>query len=205
MVGGEADLTGRPVTAQQQTLIDHASWTFTPWFSDPYQRVLIHRSGGEREMVLAMSVIGERLVESAGLLRFVIGALVLLNSQKFITKTVVKPTDKKPAPEAYRPNKKSPVYEFVEFSVPHKVVIRDIIEDATEHEPGHKKAQHEVSAHWVTSHRAGDPNCDHNYEKRGENSWICLACGAKRWRRKDHLRGDPALGVIAKKERLVLV
>jgi hypothetical protein len=147
----------------------------------------------------------ERIVESSGFARFLIGALAILNTSEYVHRTTIRPTDKKPAPEVLN-KRKSPVYEFVDMVVPHKIVIRDVIESQTEeHEHGPKKALHEVVAHFAHSRKIGRDDCEHDYEKTAPNRWICLNCGKKRWYRKEHLRGDPALGVVEHKSRIVLM
>lgn len=191
---------GNDISEAQRILCLHATYMLTPVFHKPYLDTMLSKELPVELRRDIKRVLSERISESSGLLRFVVGALALINSKEYIEVQTVKPTDKR-VPESYGA-KRSPVYDFVEFTAPHKVFVRNIIESHT-HESKHLRPQHEVIGHFAHSRATGDNNCEHSYEKRGENSWVCLSCGKKRWYRRDHKRGDPNVGIVNSRNRLV--
>jgi hypothetical protein len=208
LVGGA--LVGNQIVDENFAMVAHASYVFTPEWSDPFfhpaAEAVLEGGRSKAALMQLTDIFYERIVESSGFARFLIGALALMNTNEYVRTTTIKPTDKKPAPEVLN-KRKSPVYEFVDLILPHKVVIREVIESQTtdeEHEVRHR-AQHEVIAHYAHSRKIGRDDCNHNYEVTGPNRWVCLNCGKKRWHRKEHKRGDPALGIVEHKNRIVLM
>lgn len=71
-----------------------------------------------------------------------------------------------------------------------------------------KKSEHEVAGHWsyrrkgMTGTRLTCPDgTPHDFERdlSHEHREACVKCGQSRWFRKEHKRGDPALGTAQKK------
>lgn len=208
LVGGATTMNGSPIPINDITnianaFIRHATHVITPIYGKQYFPDNQDSTAVMKRKTVKM-IIAENVLEGAGALRFVIGALALINSKEYVTRQTVKPTNKNRPPESLKENKRSPVYDFVDFIAPHKVYIRDIIESqTTDHEPKHVRPLHEVMGHFAHSRTVGDIDCQHQYEKRGENSWVCLQCTKKRWFRKEHTRGDPEVGVVKSKARIV--
>jgi hypothetical protein len=199
LVGG--GVTVKTALADQTTFISHASHIMTPLFSKPYLEQLNNPQTPARVRSGIAEVIAERVLEASGLLRFVTSALALMNSREYVHVQTIKPTDKKP-PQTIKSNLRSPVYDFVDFIAKHEVVVRDVLVSQT-HESKHVRPLHEVVGHFAQSHKVGDDACSHQYEKRGPNSWVCLLCTKKRWYRREHVRGDPSVGTVSNKDRLV--
>jgi hypothetical protein len=199
LVGG--GVTVKTALADQTTFISHASHILTPSFSNLYLERLSDPKTSIRVSRGMAEVIAERVLEASGLLRFVTSALALMNSREYVHVQTIKPTDKKP-PQTIKSNLRSPVYDFVDFIAKHEVVVRDVLVSQT-HESKHVRPMHEVIGHFAQSHRVGDDSCEHQYEKRGPNSWVCLLCTKKRWYRREHVRGDSSVGTVSNKDRLV--
>lgn len=205
LVGGA--LVGNQMIDETFEMVKHASYVITPQWGHLLMDPFVQSANRDNIERLA-DIFYERIIESSGFARFMIGALALLNTTEYVKRTTIKPTDKKPPPEALN-KRRSPVYDFVEITAPHQIIIREVIQSQTEDEPfephhGKKMALHEVGAHYAHSRKIGRDDCSHNYEKTGPNRWICLNCGKKRWRRGEYLRGNPELGVIEHKNRIVL-
>ena len=72
--------------------------------------------------------------------------------------------------------------------LPREKVVTKVVH-LTEHERK-KVGLHEVAGHWCYSHKRGDPNCHHVWPNQPTLRQICERCGAVRWRREAHERGQ---------------
>lgn len=54
---------------------------------------------------------------------------------------------------------------------------------------------HDVRGHWAQSRKRGH-GCDHRWGEIDDRLFQCVACGAKRWWKKDHRRGLKNLGKV---------
>jgi hypothetical protein len=68
---------------------------------------------------------------------------------------------------------------------------------------GAPKRRHEVAGHWCFSHRL-DPGCTHEWVTLVEGQrYQCRHCGGKRWRRREHVRGNAELGWVLQERHVV--
>jgi hypothetical protein len=64
--------------------------------------------------------------------------------------------------------------------------------------------RHEVSGHWNTSQRRGDPTCDHAWLPLTDTRQSCALCEGLRWWVAAHSRGDIERGYVSKDRRVAL-
>lgn len=55
------------------------------------------------------------------------------------------------------------------------------------------RQEHPVKGHWAQSRKKG-AGCDHDWDAEDRDHYRCARCGAARWWRRDHTRGDPKHG-----------
>lgn len=63
---------------------------------------------------------------------------------------------------------------------------------------------HDVDGHWRTSHRRGDPACDHAWLAVNPNRQTCSLCDGLRWWVAAYERGDPSRGSVDRDRRITL-
>jgi hypothetical protein len=62
-----------------------------------------------------------------------------------------------------------------------------------------RRRRHPVRGSWCharTGERAGNPNCHHEFDTTDPLRQKCTRCGATRWWRAEHERGDAGLGYV---------
>jgi hypothetical protein len=148
-------------------------------------------------------LVAEHIAEHSGSMRFVLGALAVLNNKEYVVRSPVKPGHKRPG-ELIKP-KLQPSYEFVSMNTPHIVFIRQI-QGQHEIEQRRQRQRHEVTGTWVNYHKTGKPDCEHefaNLDDTGDRK-ICLLCGHKKSWRVEHQRGNIELGFKKRAARVVV-
>lgn len=63
---------------------------------------------------------------------------------------------------------------------------------------------HDVDGYWRTSHRRGDPACDHAWLAVGPNRQTCSLCDGLRWWVTAYERGDVSRGNVEGDRRVTL-
>ena len=198
LIGGTlgGNLTGSGLSQ----LFPYATYCFTPGF---YENIVKHVKDPESKWHSAMKdVMTEHIAEHSGSMRFVLGALAVLNDKQYVTRTPVKPGQKRPG-ELIKP-KLQPSYEFVSMNAPHVVFIRQL--QGQHGHSGRQHMRHEVTGTWVNYHKTGKADCDHefaNLDDTGDRK-ICLLCGRKKSWRAEHERGNIELGFKKRAARVVV-
>jgi hypothetical protein len=122
--------------------------------------------------------------------RIYAAALLLLHQKKAIALT------EKPAYRTMYRGKSRPfmAHNVVTITLDSPVQIRKAMSSGS----GETRRAHEVPAHYA--HRHGTRNCEHTWQKRGdeENHWDCTKCGRFRYMRRHHMRGDASKGFVKK-------
>jgi hypothetical protein len=134
----------------------------------------------------------------------VLGALALLNTKEYVERETIKPGKKRPG-ELVTP-KQQPQYEFVTTKAPHVVILQHIEGRTGDREKRNSPKNHEVEGTWVNYHRTGKNDCEHVFAKADAEGLrkICVLCSRKKSWRIPHRRGNPELGVMPSKARIVL-
>ena len=89
------------------------------------------------------------------------------------------------------------------FKAHHRISLRlehkDPVTYFTRHlSTGLHRRRHGVRGHWAQTRRLVTRGCDHQWDGIAPDKYECLTCGAKRWWRKAHMRGDSTIGFITK-------
>ena len=199
LIGGAID-NGAVKTSGLSKLFPYATYCYTPGF---YENVIKHVKDPESRWRSAMmDVVTEHIAEHSGSMRFVLGALAVLNNKEYVVRTPVKPGQKRPG-ELIKP-KLQPSYEFVTMNAPHVVFIKHL--QGQSGHSGRKHQRHEVTGTWVNYHKTGKADCDHefaNLDDTGDRK-ICLLCGRKKTWRAEHERGNIELGFKKRAARVVV-
>jgi hypothetical protein len=186
-------------------IMDHIDVCFTPGFGNAFKNS--YEKATKEQPRLAKLFNGMMLChvnETAGIMRFVLGALALMNTAEYVTKTVVKPGEQRQG-EPTKPSRQ-PRYEYVTMAVPHVVVIKNI--QGAQHSERHRETmRHAVSGHWKEFHkRTGRSDCSHtfvNLDDAGDRK-ICLLCGRRKTWTPDFERGNAELGYKQRPARIVI-
>jgi hypothetical protein len=133
------------------------------------------------------------LREAAGVVRFVLGCLAMLQRR------IVLPGE----PYAQRgrrliSGKSLPFFGYrqITLEVPGRLRLRRAFEQRGPAEP---KRRHEVAASWCYNRVAREGCTGELHDWRPlvpEQRYQCVRCGGKRWRRKEHQRGDASRGWV---------
>jgi hypothetical protein len=139
------------------------------------------------------AMIGGNLREAAGVVRFVLGCLAMLQRR------IVLPGE----PYAQRgrrlvSGKSLPFfgYRTITLEVPGKLRLQRAF---AQREPAEPKRRHEVAASWCYNAKARAGCADELHDWRPlvpEQRYQCRVCGGKRWRRREHQRGDASRGWV---------
>lgn len=145
------------------------------------------RDAGFRQMLI------NNLKEAAGQVRFVLGCLAMLQRR------IVLPGE----PYAQRgrrlvSGKSLPFFGYrqITLEVPG---VRRVTAAFKQQEPAAPKRRHEVAASWCYNAEARAGCADERHDWRPivpEQRYQCIRCGGKRWRRREHQRGDASLGWV---------
>jgi len=139
------------------------------------------------------------IFEDAGLWRFVISLLALLNAHNFIEQEHPGRTEGR-----FTYKSKSIPYlqhRVVKLKLPRKIVERQALREYSEL-AGQARPRHEVAGHFAESRKRGDPNCEHAWVRETDTRDRCVLCKKAFWWVRDHCRGSAEVGFILE-ERLV--
>lgn len=91
------------------------------------------------------------------------------------------------------------------YKAHHKVTVRlarrDPVVRFTAHlATGLHRRRHSVRGHWAQTRHLAHRGCDHRWDivSINRDKYECGACGAKRWWRTAHMRGDATRGFVTK-------
>lgn len=196
---------------QCDRLSSYAAWILNPMLRKWHTNVLAtDMYGGKRFRMVGepgrtvtaiealRSTVQTSILEHAGMWRFVIALLALINNQEY-TET-----------ESYRAGKSQlisghvvPYLEhlLVKLKLPRRVTEERVLRDLTD-AMGFATRRHEVMGHFRQSRKRGDPDCDHAYIDVTPTRCRCTICGHSIWWVDEYERGNAALGYVIK-DRLV--
>lgn len=140
------------------------------------------------------------------ILRLMLAMLVLINTREHVVTTVVAPEKK----SRLIGGKAVPLLEYRTATLKLGVdqTVREVSRSFARAVPNPKRA-HDVRGHWAHTRDPGrlrnlDCGDDHEYRELTLNRQECLLCGARRWWRADHQRGDEKLGHVISETKVVL-
>jgi hypothetical protein len=137
---------------------------------------------------------GKAMEELNGHARTVAALLILLNLRDHIAVVETRPRRR----GMFRYKQRQITYAaetVVRIKIPEPKVIRALYHAARQSELHRRR--HSVRGHWAVSvKRKGDITCPHVFIALDHNHSECDRCGAKRWFRKAHYRGDASLGFV---------
>jgi len=88
-----------------------------------------------------------------------------------------------------------PAHHVVRLKLEHTIEIRKLAKAII----GERRRAHEVRGHWCQSRKIGR-GCVHRWRQVDEHRYECdWDCGAKRWWKNDHVKGDASLGWVDKR------
>jgi hypothetical protein len=185
---------------QCEVLTSHAMVAFTPASGRVYRDVLTGRNPFYNRPAYRSAVVQlmtEALHEQTGMWRFALSALALINARDYTTSDAPFKSGK----NRWIGGKVVPYLEhrLVSLKLPRKIVVRRVTKSLGESLP---RRRHEVTGHFKSSHKRGDPNCQHVYVNETETRELCVLCDHIRWWVNEFERGDASLGYVTK-DRLV--
>lgn len=201
LIGGKTELEELDYDLKLAKIADYATHCITPFYGENYYNAIKNESIDSDIRRMMVKTIGEIVSLQAGLYRFVLSVLALLNDKDYIQVSPIKPGASRPGLSG-KP-KLQPNYNFVTMTAPHNVFIRDKQGNS---EAKREMIRHEVTGTWVNLHRTGEESCEHAFANMDEtgNRKICMLCGRKKTWRREHERGNIELGFKPRTARLVL-
>jgi hypothetical protein len=182
-----------------------ATLAWSPWTGHRIREALTGSLGGltlqdgrrSDWKTVAINALANDIMETAGDLRFVLGVLTLLNSK---AETVVRwspGTAGGGAGAAPRLGRRYLDHRKVTLIVPREQAVQQL-GHAIGYDFGRRR-RHPVRGTWCharTGEKAGNPNCTHEYDTSDPLRQNCAHCGAARWWRPAHERGDATIGFV---------
>lgn len=207
LIGGKISFGALPKPEPMpdiRSVLPYATYCLTPG-SERYVEIVSSKNPDFDEIrPIIKKVVSQQFREFAGIFRFVVGVLALLNTKEYVRKETIKPGKKRPGEELAP--KPQPQYEFVTTHAPHVVILRHIQGKNADDDKRQSPKLHDVEGTWVTYHKTGKDDCHHVFEKLDVegNRKICVLCGRKKSYRSPHERGNAERGVMPHKARIVL-
>jgi hypothetical protein len=207
LIGGKTELEELDKNKKLTEITDYAVHCLTPYFGKIYYDAIetLHKKdkddSADKLQFSLRKGLGYILNEQAGIFRFIISVLALLNDKEYIKLESIKPG--KSRPNSLIKPKQQAIYEYVTMTVPHNVFIMN---HQNLSEAKREVMRHEVTGTWVNYHRTGKNDCEHSFANLDENGnkKICMLCGRKKTWRREHERGNIELGFKQRPSRLIL-
>lgn len=147
-------------------------------------------ASGEEEREWAEQLY-DMLLSISGDVRFLVTLLAMLNTVQLATDREHAPAGSRYVGGRIRPYMSR---HTVRLEVPKERAVRKV---ETLRVAGSRRRGHEVMGHYCVSRLDGVAGHDHAWVRAGDNLWVCH-CGARKWWRKEHERGDASLGWVEK-------
>jgi hypothetical protein len=154
LIGGKTELEELNKNFLLTQITNYAVHNLTPYFGKIYYDAIetLHNkdkyTNSDKLQYTLLKGIGYLLNEQAGVYRFIISALSLINDKEYIQIEEIKPGKNRSG--TLVKNKLQPVYNFVTMNVPHNVFIMKK-QNIGDHEAKREVIRHEVTGTWVLS------------------------------------------------------
>lgn len=173
-------------------LASHAVLALTPYARPSLDR-LAQASASQRAEIA--TTLRTDLLENAGVWRFVISLLALINARDYVAAEATFRQGNSRMAGGHR----VPYLEHrvVSLKLPRAIVEARVRRALAEAIP---RRRHEVIGHWKQNRHKGLPGCAHVYVDETPTREVCVVegCGHKRWWVDEFTRGDATIGYVLK-------